>query len=228
MIELVEQLRVWVEQVIFLFGYPGITLLMLLENVIPPIPSEVVLPFAGFLVVSGKFNYWGVVVSATLGSVLGALVLYGLGRTVDERRLRGLVRRYGWLLQLTEADLDRSLVAFDRYGGALVLFGRVLPLIRSLVSIPAGLYRMKLGPFLFLTALGSAVWSGLLAYAGVLLGARWSEILVSARPVRERHPDDSWRAAAVAAGAPRVAAPFPLRACDDAQRGVGPGEPAEG
>jgi len=177
MVDFVEQIRVWTEQVILWLGYPGIALLMLAENLFPPIPSEVIMPFAGFLAADGRFNLVGVTLAGATGSVLGALALYYVGRWADEALLRNVVRRYGWLLQLSENDLERALRGFDRYGEAIVLVGRVITLVRSLVSIPAGMRRMPLPRFLLLTALGSLVWSGLLAYVGMKLGERWADIL---------------------------------------------------
>lgn len=177
MVGLIEQLRVWTEQVIALLGYPGISLMMLLENVFPPIPSEVIMPFSGFLVASGEFSFVGVVAAGTVGSVLGALVLYYVGYWANEPVIRGLVRRWGHWLQVSEADLDRSLSLFDRYGSAVVLIGRVIPLVRSLVSIPAGICKMPLPRFILLTTIGSALWSAALAYAGVLLGENWSDVI---------------------------------------------------
>ena len=178
MVEFIEQLRVWTEQVIALLGYPGITLMMLVENIFPPIPSEVVMPFSGFLVASGEFSLLGVIIAGTVGSVLGALVLYCFGAWANERVVRSVVRRYGRFLQVSEADLDRSLATFDRYGDAVVLFGRVIPLVRSLVSIPAGICKMPLPRFIVFTAIGSAFWSAALAYAGVVLGENWDDVIM--------------------------------------------------
>lgn len=160
------------EQVITAFGYPGLLALMLAENLFPPIPSEVVLPLAGFFVSRGELLYAWALIVATAGSLLGALLLYALGRWGG----RPLVLRYGHLLRVNEAELDRADDWFDRYGEWVVFFGRMAPGIRSVVSIPAGISEMPLGRFSLLTALGSAVWNALLIGTGWLLGENWQRV----------------------------------------------------
>jgi membrane protein DedA with SNARE-associated domain len=150
---------------------------MLVENLFPPIPSEFVLPFAGFLVAGGQMSFLWVVVAGTLGSVGGAVILYFFGLWAGEPVLRYLVRRYGRWWLLSEADLDRTIQFFVRRGDVVVFFARVVPLFRSLISLPAGMSRMPFGKFLLLTTLGSAIWSTILVWAGVLLGANWEQIL---------------------------------------------------
>ena len=159
----------WVLDVVSTLGYLGLALLLLAENLFPPIPSEVVLPLAGFLVGRGDLNFWGALVAATLGSVLGALALYSLGRWGGRR----LVLRYGSWLRVDEKSLDRAEGWFRHYGDVLVLFARVVPLARSIVSIPAGTAKMPLLRFVVLTSVGSAAWNALLIGAGVILGANW-------------------------------------------------------
>jgi membrane protein DedA with SNARE-associated domain len=163
----------WVTDVIERLGYVGIAVLVALENVFPPIPSEVILPLAGFLAGQGRFWLPAAVLAATLGSLAGALVLYAVGHYFGEDRIRRLVRRYGKWFTVSERDLDRAEGWFDRHGGAVVFFGRLVPIIRSLVSIPAGVRRMPLGRFLLYTALGSTLWNGALIGAGWLLGDNW-------------------------------------------------------
>jgi membrane protein DedA with SNARE-associated domain len=177
MTQAVESLRAWIEEIILAIGYPGVALIMLIENLFPPIPSEFVMPFAGFLAGRGSFDFWTVVAAGTAGAVLGAIALYYIGYFVGEPLLRVFVRRYGRYWLLSEADLDRSLDLFTRHGSIMVFVGRVIPLVRSLISIPAGMSRMPFLRFLVLTTLGSAVWSGVLAYAGLLLGENWEQIL---------------------------------------------------
>jgi membrane protein DedA with SNARE-associated domain len=139
-----ESLAAWVSDVIRSSGYVGVALLMLAENLFPPIPSEVVLPLTGFLVNQGQLAFFPALGVATTGSLAGALVLYALGRWGG----RGLVLRLLVdVLRVKEADLDRADEWFDRYGGVVVLFGRMVPGVRSLVSIPAGLSEMPLGRF---------------------------------------------------------------------------------
>lgn len=178
MAELLDQLRVWIEQIILTLGYGGIVLLTLLETIFPPIPSELVIPFAGFLVAQEELSFAGVLAASTLGSVLGALVLYAVGQRAGDRAVRAFLRRYGYLLFLSEQDYNHTLQLFERHGAMIVLSGRLLPLARSLISIPAGMNRMPLGTFLLYTTLGSAAWSALLTAAGFLLGENWQMILV--------------------------------------------------
>lgn len=177
MVEVLERMRLWIEAAVAFLGYPGIVLVMALENIFPPIPSELVMPFAGFLVADGQYSFVGVVVAGTLGSVLGALVLYYFGRWSDERLVRRFVRRYGRFLGVSEKDLDTALGYFARYGEAIVFFGRLIPLVRSLISIPAGMQRMPLRTFLAYTVLGTTLWCAALGYAGLLLGENWAAVL---------------------------------------------------
>ncbi|WP_228281590.1 DedA family protein [Rubrobacter marinus] len=169
---MLENMAQWVLDVVSALGYLGLALLLIAENLFPPIPSEVVLPLAGFLVGRGDLNLWGALVAATAGSVLGAVALYSLGRWGGRR----LVLRYGSWLRVDEESLDRAEGWFRRYGDALVLFARVVPIARSIVSIPAGTAKMPLVRFVVLTGVGSAVWNALLIGAGVMLGANWSVV----------------------------------------------------
>jgi membrane protein DedA with SNARE-associated domain len=162
----------WVEEVVAEGGYVILAAIVFLENLFPPIPSELVLPLAGSRVASGDMGYLEAVAAATVGSVLGALVLYALGRLGG----RPLLLRYGRLLRLDERRLDRAEAWFDQRGDWLVLLGRVIPGVRSVISVPAGLARMPLLRFVALTAIGSAVWNAALIGGGWALGARWREV----------------------------------------------------
>ena len=162
----------WVLDVIAALGYVGLALLLIAENLFPPIPSEVVLPLAGFLVGRGDLVFWQALLASTFGSVVGALILYALGRYGG----RKLVLRYGRFLHVDEDGLDRADGWFRRYGDWVVLFARVVPLARSVVSIPAGTMKMPAGRFTTLTALGSLAWNSLLIGAGVILGANWQRV----------------------------------------------------
>jgi len=177
MAEILDFIRVVVESVILTLGYPGIALVMFIENIFPPIPSEVVIPFAGFLVERGEFSMVGVLASATVGVLIGAVVIYYIGVWADEPVVRGFVRRYGKWFFLSEEDIDRAMAFFDRYGEWVVFFGRLIPIIRSLISLPAGMNRMRLPRFLVFTALGSLIWNTVLGVAGYFLGANWERIL---------------------------------------------------
>ena len=162
-----------VMNIVLTLGYPGIALLVMLETLFPPIPSEVILPLAGFLAGQGQLALVGVIVAATGGSLAGALALYAVGRWYGEARLRGFNRRHGRWLLVREADLDRAKEWFNRHSGTAVLIGRWAPGIRSIISIPAGLIHMPLGRFIAYTVLGSLMWNSALVMLGWWLGREW-------------------------------------------------------
>jgi membrane protein DedA with SNARE-associated domain len=166
----------WVTGVIEALGYPGLTILVALENVFPPIPSEAILPLAGFLTGQGRFSFPLVLIATTLGSVAGALVLYGIGAAIGPHRVRRLVETYGKWALLSTDDLVSAEEWFDRHGSIAVFTGRLVPIVRSLVSIPAGYRRMPLGQFVVLTAGGSALWNGALVSLGWVFGENWHAI----------------------------------------------------
>lgn len=163
----------WILGLVETLGYPGLVIVIALENIFPPIPSEAVLPMAGYLVHQGRMTLWGAILASTIGSVLGAVVLYGLGYAWGEDRIRSLVKKYGCWLTISEKDLDRSQGWFDRHGRAAVFIARLAPLTRSLISVPAGVAKMPLVPFLIYTTLGSGLWNIVLIGAGWLLGTNW-------------------------------------------------------
>jgi membrane protein DedA with SNARE-associated domain len=166
----------WVTSVVEGLGYWGVAALVALENLFPPIPSEVILPLAGFVAVEGEASLVGMVIAATVGSMVGAYALYGISAAIGPVRLRALVVRHGKWFGLDEGDLDKSEEWFDRRAAMAVLVCRCIPLMRSLISIPAGLRRMPLVPFTLYTLLGSLVWNVLLIGAGYLLGERWHQV----------------------------------------------------
>ncbi|MFI2646266.1 DedA family protein [Micromonospora fulviviridis] len=163
----------WVASVIDSFGAVGVALLVALESIIPPIPSEVVLAMAGYLAAEGRFNLVLIVLAATAGSLLGALVLYWLGAALGEERLK---RWLDHIPLVDREDLEKADRWFERHGRWAVLIGRVVPVVRSLVSVPAGANRMPLGEFILLTTLGSGVWNALIVGAGFALGSRWERV----------------------------------------------------
>lgn len=177
MAELLNQIALFLEQLIQAIGYPGIYLVMLLENVFPPIPTDPLLPFAGILVGQGKLNFLGVWATAVVGAVTGSLMLYAVGIWADENVIRTFVRRYGRYIDLHEHQLDRALRLFDRYGSSIVFIGRGVPVLRSAVSITAGMSHMSLPRFIFFSALNSLLVTGFWITVGVVLGENWPEVL---------------------------------------------------
>ena len=173
---MLSDLANWVQDVIERLGAVGVALLVILENVFPPIPSEIVLPFAGFVAQRGDGSVAVMIFAATIGAVIGALVLYGIAAVIGPDRLAMFVARFGRWFGVKPADLVRAEQWFDRHAVAAVLLGRCVPLIRSIVSIPAGFRRMSLVPFLIYTALGSLVWNTALIGAGAILGDQWDRV----------------------------------------------------
>ena len=177
----------WVQDVINQFGYIGVALLVVIENVFPPIPSEIVLPFAGFVAqqsastdtlnaAQSDTSVVGMMIAATIGSVIGALILYAIAAAIGPERLRVFVERFGRWFGVKPNDLVRAEAWFDKRSAVAVLVGRCVPLIRSIVSIPAGFRRMKLTRFVALTAIGSAVWNIALIGTGAVLGDQWERV----------------------------------------------------
>jgi membrane protein DedA with SNARE-associated domain len=166
----------WVMATIYELGYPALVFLMILENVFPPIPSELIMPLAGYMASSGKLSFAGVVVAGTVGSVLGGLPLYYAGRKMGERRLKAWVDRHCRWAAVSSEEIDRASRWFERHGGAAVFLCRLVPGVRSLISIPAGIERMSLPAFLAWTTLGSALWTALLAWLGYLLGSNFEQV----------------------------------------------------
>ena len=163
----------WVIALIESTGYWGIALLMLLETVFPPIPSELIMPLAGYLAAQGELSVWGVTLAGTVGAVVGAVLLYAIGKAVPLSKLEEWAESYGRWLTVSRADIGRAEKWFKRHGGWAVFFGRLVPGIRSLISIPAGLGKMNLVPFLIWTTAGSAIWTALLTATGYVLGSRF-------------------------------------------------------
>ena len=162
-----------VVQIMETIGPVGVGLAVFAENIFPPIPSEVILPLAGFTAANGAFSPWSAVLWATIGSVVGALALYGLGALLGRRRL---YRIADWMPLVDIDDVERTERWFARYGYWTVFFGRMVPVFRSLISIPAGIERMNLGLFTLYSALGSVLWNTLFVFAGVLLGENFHRI----------------------------------------------------
>ena len=166
----------WTISLIEQTGYVGIFLLMFLETVFPPIPSEVIMPIAGVRAAQGPLSLWGVIASGTAGAMLGNLFWYALARVIGLRRFRPFIERHGRWLTMDWDDVEKAERLFGRFGAAIVGIGRVLPTVRSIVSIPAGLLNMRLRSFLIWSTLGTAVWTAALATAGWGLGKAFRDV----------------------------------------------------
>jgi membrane protein DedA with SNARE-associated domain len=167
----------WITETMDAYGYLGIFLLIALENLFPPIPSEVILTFGGFMTTTSGLSVIGVIAAATAGSVAGAICLYGVGKMLSVNRLEALIMRYGKIFRLKPEDIRKAYAWFDKYGAWAVFLGRLVPLIRSLISVPAGSAGMSFFPFLALTTIGSLIWNTALVYIGSAVGASWETIV---------------------------------------------------
>lgn len=173
----------WIIQLIDRAGYAGIALMMFLENVFPPIPSWLVMPLAGFEASSGRFSPALVAIAGTLGSTLGALFWYGIGRWVGVERLRHFAARHGHWLTLTPAQIDRADRWFDRHGAPAVMIARMVPVVRIFISVPAGVFAMNLRQFVLFTAAGDLVWNSAMTAAGYLLRSQYERVAGYLNPV---------------------------------------------
>lgn len=173
---MISGLANWAVDVIDKLGYWGLFLILVLENVFPPIPSEAVLPLAGYLTGRGEMNFFWAVAVSTAGAVVGALILYYFGQWFGDRRIRWMVRNWGKWFAITEEDFDTASAWFDRRGNFAVMLCRCVPIVRSIVSIPAGIRRMPVIPFIAYSAIGSAVWNSILIGLGWIVGDNWEDI----------------------------------------------------
>jgi len=173
----------WIIQTISELGYLGIFLVMLAESIFPPIPSELIIPFAGFAAANGDLNFLGVLAAATIGAVTGMLPWYFAGRLFGLERVRLLADRFGRLMAMNSDEIDIAVAWFGRFGPVIVLFGRLIPLIRTLISIPAGLSRMPLPVFLLASGAGAFAWNLFLTSAGYLLHEHYEIIEVVLDPL---------------------------------------------
>jgi membrane protein DedA with SNARE-associated domain len=160
----------WITSTMEAMGYVGIGLLMFLENLFPPIPSELIMPLAGFTVAQGEMNFQYAVLAGVVGTMLGALPWYYAGKFVGEERLRKLADRYGKWADISSADIDKANRWFYKHGPKAVFFGRLVPGIRTIISLPAGISNLPIGIFLLYSTIGTTLWVGLLTYAGYALG----------------------------------------------------------
>ncbi|KZD12321.1 DedA family protein [Oceanibaculum pacificum] len=166
----------WISGIVADGGYLGIAFLMFVENIFPPIPSELIMPLAGFAAAKGELTMAGVIAAGGLGSVLGALPWYYAGHRWGLKRFKRLAKRHGKWLTMGPEDVDRATDWFDRHRGGAVLLGRLVPTVRTLISVPAGIARMPMALFLLFTTVGTLAWTGLLALAGYLLQGSYDKV----------------------------------------------------
>lgn len=175
---MIELLSHYIIQFIENSSYIGIFILMTLESALIPIPSEVTMPFSGFLVSKGSLSFPFVVLAGALGNLIGSLIAYALGYYLEENAILGLVKKYGKLVLVTEHEYLRSLRWFNKYGSSIAFFSRLLPAVRTFISLPAGLAEMNIIKFSIYTFVGSLIWSTFLTYVGVYLGNKWDSLEV--------------------------------------------------
>lgn len=166
----------WVTNTVAAGGWPGVLFLMFLENLFPPIPSEVIMPLGGFLAAQGKMNPIIVVLVGTAGSVLGGLPWYYIGRVFGHDRLLALSARFGFIMTMDPPDVEKAFGWFAHHGTKAVLFGRLIPAIRTLISVPAGMAAMPMPTFLLLTTIGSLIWTSVLTAAGYALESQYDRV----------------------------------------------------
>lgn len=173
----------WIVGLVERSGYLGVALLMFAENLFPPIPSELIMPLAGFAAARGELGLLPVILAGSVGSLLGAVLWYLVGRWLGAERLRRLAARHGRWLTIAPEEVDQACRWFQRHGGKAVLIGRVIPAVRTLISVPAGIARMRLAPFLLFTSIGTAIWSSLLVVTGFLLEDQYRAVADYVNPV---------------------------------------------
>lgn len=173
---MVEVIGSWIIHFISTLGYFGVFILMTLESALIPIPSEVTMPFSGSLIASGRFNFWILVIVGTLGNLVGSLLAYWLGAWGQEVVVRKVIVKYGKYLLISEHEYDRSERWFRKHGEMVVFGSRILPIIRTFISLPAGVAKMNLARFIVYTSIGSFIWSLFLTSIGVTLGANWKSL----------------------------------------------------
>lgn len=170
---MLETVANWIISVISVLGYPGIILTMAIESALIPLPSEIIMPFSGYLASTGKFDLNMVALTGAIGNVLGSLVAYAIGFYGHEKLVRRFIRKFGKWILISEHELDETEKLLHRFKDMVVLGSRVLPGIRTVISLPCGFAKLPLGRFIVLTFIGSLVWSYFLAWIGFVLGQNW-------------------------------------------------------
>jgi len=176
-VDLLFPLVLFAQNLVTDLGYPGVFLVAFLENFFPPLPSELIFPFVGFVAGTGRLDLLLVVISGTLGALAGALFWYALGYLLGRANLKVLIERYGRPLRISFSGVERAERWFERYERPAVFFGRLVPLVRTFISVPAGFVRMPLPWFLLYSFAGTFFWTGALSGGGYLLGERWEKIV---------------------------------------------------
>lgn len=174
--QILELLAGIVIYIITSLGYFGIVLAMAIESCSIPLPSEIIMPFSGYLVSKGVFNFWLVSLAGAVGCLIGSLVAYFIGHWKGEEWVRWLIRKYGKYILVFEYELDEAIGWFKKYGSAIAFTSRLLPVVRTFISLPAGISGMDVKKFAFYTFIGSFIWSVALAYVGVKLGENWDTL----------------------------------------------------
>lgn len=174
--KIIEILASFIIFLIAKLGYWGIGLAMAIESASIPLPSEVIMPFSGFLVYKGEFNLWLVALVGAFGCLVGSLSMWWLGKKYGEKFLRHLIRRYGKYVLVFEYEVDEAIDLFKKHGEAIIFFSRLLPVVRTFISLPAGIVEMDEKKFVIYTFSGSFLWSLVLAWLGLQLGERWKTL----------------------------------------------------
>jgi membrane protein DedA with SNARE-associated domain len=167
----------WITEIISQYGYIGVFLIIVLENLFPPIPSEIVLSFSGFMTTRTDLSVIGIIISSTAGSVIGAMILFKIGSILDVKRLEKIIDRWGHILRLKKEDIRKANAWFEKYDVWTVFFCRMIPLLRSIISIPAGMSKMNFLLFLLLTFIGTLTWNTIIVCFGAMMGESWPKIL---------------------------------------------------
>ncbi|OIP57109.1 MAG: alkaline phosphatase [Candidatus Levybacteria bacterium CG_4_10_14_0_2_um_filter_36_16] len=173
---MIEVLGHYIIQLISSTGYVGIFILMALESALIPIPSEITMPFAGFLASKGQLSFTLIVIVGTLANVAGSLAAYYIGYVLEETVLLGIIKKYGKFVLLSEHEYNRARKWFEKYGDKIIFISRLLPAVRTVISLPAGMFEMNLKKFIVYTTFGCLIWSIFLTYIGFVLGENWNSL----------------------------------------------------
>ncbi len=173
---MLEQLSSIIIHLIQSTGYVGVFILMTLESALLPIPSEVTMPFAGYLAQQGQLSFFTIVLVGALGNLIGSLIAYAIGFYLEENVILSLIEKYGKYILLSKHEYERAMKWFEKYGAGVTFFSRLLPAVRTFISLPAGLAEMNIWKFSIYTFVGSFIWSAFLTYIGFALGKRWESI----------------------------------------------------